>query len=615
MAINIGTNTDGDVTYKNPPVDRVLFPNIKEGASLEEIQAAVDAWLDDHPEATTTVEDGSILPVKLDSTNSATDGYVLSYNATEGKFEWYDVGGELDEINSDITDLKQDFNKISGQTRNLITGFIPNKNIESNGTYWNSNTLDVYYAPVTQDTTYYVTTDDASGLVCAFYENEPKTSGASYNSSRTVQNSKVITAPIDGYIAFRTNHGYAYAQIEAGTTPTEYIQPVTAKDDVAREVIEKTSGEVNELVKIADSLTCEGNVFDPSSVVEGYRVSGSQNETLVISEDENACYFAVPIIGKNNELTVSFVGFPYWYFGDGFAYIVSSSDNKILTPVYGNRKGVDYRTFTGSWTTENTNMVLYINCTMKDKDNFAVYINEIVKQYTPYNGSALSIKNSPIYGKKICCNGDSIMYGAGATGGFASIIANIYDMTLQNIAVSGGTIASGTQDSGTDRHWIAETMSDLADDGDYYIIEGGVNDYSLNVPLYPSGESAVRTNIKTTYPSDLTSFTEAMEAICYELVVNHTGKKHGFIIPHKLSYLDWTSNSESKTYMAYKDAQKQILKKWGIPYLDLSEVSGMDTIFDSIASAYTSSSDRYHPNQRGYEQFYVPHIVRFMEQL
>lgn len=108
MAINIGKNSDGDVTYQNPPVNRVLFPNIKEGASTEEIQEAVNAWLDEHPEATTTVEDGSILPVKLDSSNSASDGYVLSYNATAGKFEWYDVGGELDEINSDITDLKQD---------------------------------------------------------------------------------------------------------------------------------------------------------------------------------------------------------------------------------------------------------------------------------------------------------------------------------------------------------------------------------------------------------------------------------------------------------------------------------------------------------------------------
>lgn len=119
MAINIGKNSDGDVTYQNPPVNRTLFPNIKYGATPEEIQEAVDAWLDDHPEATTTVEDGSILPVKLDSTNSATDGYVLSYNATAEKFEWYDIGGELDEINSDISDLKQDLEGLDVYTLGL----------------------------------------------------------------------------------------------------------------------------------------------------------------------------------------------------------------------------------------------------------------------------------------------------------------------------------------------------------------------------------------------------------------------------------------------------------------------------------------------------------------
>lgn len=105
MAINIGNNADGDVTYQNPPVNRVLFPNITYEAKPEEIQTAINVWLNNHPEATTTVEDGSILPVKLDSSNSATDGYVLSYNATAGKFEWYN-------INSDITDLRQDFNNI-----------------------------------------------------------------------------------------------------------------------------------------------------------------------------------------------------------------------------------------------------------------------------------------------------------------------------------------------------------------------------------------------------------------------------------------------------------------------------------------------------------------------
>lgn len=106
MAINIDNNTDGDVTYQNPPVNRVLFPNITDHATPEEIQAAVDAWLEDHPEATTTVQDGSILPVKLDSSNEAAGGYVLSWNATDEQFEWVN-------IQADINDLKQDYNNLN----------------------------------------------------------------------------------------------------------------------------------------------------------------------------------------------------------------------------------------------------------------------------------------------------------------------------------------------------------------------------------------------------------------------------------------------------------------------------------------------------------------------
>ena len=130
MAINIDTNTDGDVTYQNPPVDRVLFPNITDHATPEEIQAAVDAWLEDHPEATTTVQDGSILPVKLDSSNDAADGYVLSWNATDEQFEWVNV-------QADIDDLKQDLRHNGIST--MITGWTPHYYINTSGSTVNIN--------------------------------------------------------------------------------------------------------------------------------------------------------------------------------------------------------------------------------------------------------------------------------------------------------------------------------------------------------------------------------------------------------------------------------------------------------------------------------------------
>lgn len=49
-------------------MDPITFGALsKKMADPDKIAAAVDDWLDDHPEATTTVEDGSITKAKLDS--------------------------------------------------------------------------------------------------------------------------------------------------------------------------------------------------------------------------------------------------------------------------------------------------------------------------------------------------------------------------------------------------------------------------------------------------------------------------------------------------------------------------------------------------------------------
>lgn len=53
-----------------------------------ELQAFVDQWLSDHPEATTTVQDGSLTPAKL-LANNPSSGQVLTFNGSG--FEWKDT--------------------------------------------------------------------------------------------------------------------------------------------------------------------------------------------------------------------------------------------------------------------------------------------------------------------------------------------------------------------------------------------------------------------------------------------------------------------------------------------------------------------------------------------
>ena len=264
MAINIGKNSDGDVTYQNPPVNRTLFPNITEYSTPEEIEAFVNAWLDEHPEATTTVEDGSILPVKLDSTNSASDGYVLSYNATEGKFEWYDIGGELDEINSDITDLKQDLFQF-----NLFDEVMEIGNINNSG--GNGGSTDRLrsknYMRVYEGYVYYFNIPSTSSFFRVAWYNSSKTF-ISYSDSSTMRR---FTAPSNACyvrIGLAPSYGITYnndiciniSQPETSVSPHngEYVSHNKEYYGLFMNVLQN-AGKIADIIAERDSYIVEEN--------------------------------------------------------------------------------------------------------------------------------------------------------------------------------------------------------------------------------------------------------------------------------------------------------------------------------------------------------------------
>ena len=99
-----------------------------------------------------------------------------------------------------------------------------------------SNDYEVYYAEVKSGITYTVTTHDTSGdLICAFYSTVPTTSTSAYQSQRYIQSDMKITAPIDGYIAFRSTF----------TDTNEGISYDTANDRIARGSITTLQNEIN----------------------------------------------------------------------------------------------------------------------------------------------------------------------------------------------------------------------------------------------------------------------------------------------------------------------------------------------------------------------------------
>ena len=225
---------------------------------------------------------------------------------------------------------------------------------------------------------------------------------------------------------------------------------------------------------------------------------------------------------------------------------------------------------------------------------------------------------NPLAGKNMALIGDSIIYGAGFSGGFGSIIASENGMKATNIAQNGATIASGTSYQGTDRYWITRHITDLPSNYHYYIIGGGFNDAGNNVPPFPAGISDVTPELITYKHEDDSNMYYAMENICFDLINNYSGAKIGFVFPHKIDNNEWTvqpGNQYNYTWSDYKVLMKKVLKKYGIPYIDISEVTPMDTFYEGIKLTYTMNGDAVHPNRLGYATYYVNAITNWMRSL
>ena len=223
-------------------------------------------------------------------------------------------------------------------------------------------------------------------------------------------------------------------------------------------------------------------------------------------------------------------------------------------------------------------------------------------------------RSSPLYGKKLSLNGDSICYGAGSTGGYGKMIADTYNMGLQNISASGGTIAAETyaSDGTTKRHWVCRTIENMDTDADYIILEGGVNDAALGVAL-----GTITPNLNSTL--DDTTFYGAFESMLKQLLIRFPGKKVGYIAVHQVTSNFCVANDES-TSCYY--AAKKCCAKWGVPFLDLNiscppfgMIANSDTEMMTLRQAYTYNGDGWHPNEEGYKIYYVPKIVKWLESL
>ena len=258
----------------------------------------------------------------------------------------------------------------------------------------------------------------------------------------------------------------------------------------------------------------------------------------------------------------------------------------------------------------------YIPFTAASRLVLSKFIADHIAEEIAKNAPSSNDQHNPLRGKKLAVNGDSICYGAGSTGGYAAFIGANNNMTVQNIGVSGGTITAEVyKEGGSARHWISRTIENMDADADYAIVEGGVNDSSLAVPL-----GSITADYGDTL--DDTTFYGAFESMLKQLLTRFAGKKVGYIAVHQMSANFRASNAKETSYYW---AAKICCEKWGVPFLDLNttvppfglirNVKGQAELYAATRAVYTHDADGWHPNEEGYKKYYVPKIEAWLKTL
>lgn len=232
-------------------------------------------------------------------------------------------------------------------------------------------------------------------------------------------------------------------------------------------------------------------------------------------------------------------------------------------------------------------------CTLARNNGNQVTVKIEKLELTGSGGGSIN----PLSGKILSATGDSIAAGAGNNGsGYPEIVTSDNNMTLQNIAVGGGTVAYVNANT----FCISRSISSMRSDADFVLLEGGGNDADSGVPLgtLSSGYTATL---------DDTTFAGAIESMFKSALVRFPNKKIGYVFIHKCASL-----FDSRVSNSYYDMAKSACEKWGIPYLDLNtQVPPLNYITD-LRTTYTANADGYHPNELGYRTFYVPKVTAFL---
>ena len=199
--------------------------------------------------------------------------------------------------------------------------------------------------------------------------------------------------------------------------------------------------------------------------------------------------------------------------GETYRYIVNGVEKTgVAADFYGSivlGSYTDYNSGTGG-AFECANNNIYYDTKLRTAQT--VQVDRVVEGS---GGGGGSTDSNPLKGKIAAFTGDSLCAGAGYTGGYAGIIGTDYEMTVQNIGTSEGTIVRYQS-----YFCISESIANLRSDADFVLLEGGGNDAWYGTQVIPLGtlSSGYSATLDTMQRQDTSSPTSALPTSTLRMV-------------------------------------------------------------------------------------------------
>lgn len=233
---------------------------------------------------------------------------------------------------------------------------------------------------------------------------------------------------------------------------------------------------------------------------------------------------------------------------------------------------------------------------------------------TPQNNVENQVDEEPREPEeKITTETDVVFFGDSITAGFLtsgyswpSYIKENYEIgTVTNAGIS--DYRASTYDD--PNKWLVTQVQNHINDEtkyDYVIMQGGINDMLYNTPLGEISSSFEETSF------DPNTFAGGLELYLSKATTSWPDAHFGYIITYYTPmYTERGLTWQISDFDNYYNLTKEILDKWNIKYLDLSD-STFTLLLDVNNSTYLP--DFLHPNKAGYDLL-SPYIYNFLKGL